>query len=605
MNRLAPQGLAGIDLEQANLFLASAIDITSQLVSITDRENRFIFVNKAFLSTYGYTKEEIIGKHPEFLRPKKYNDSPETDIFELTSAGEWNGELINVCKDGTQIPVFLKTSIIKNLDGENVGYIGIADVITGRKEAEAALRNSQEAYRDLVENINDVIYAIDINGIFTYVSPVAERIFGHNSSELIGRLYETLIYGEDISTISHTFQDARNNHPSPAEFRILTKNGELRWVRRSTLPVMNEGKIIGTRGLLMDITEHKQAEEALRESELRFRTTVEMAPDAIFIVDAQGNIIEVNNAACQQLGYTREHLLQLRLPDIMPPSYAMKAEERLKEMRNADRTYESCHLRSDGREIAVELNIKSIIFKGKPAMVGIARDITERKRVEGKLRDFTRQILEAQENERGRVARELHDSVIQLLSASKHRLSALSEKMIKHDGEVNADLLTSLELLDKAIKETRTISRGLKPGVLEDLGLLPAVRSISEDLMQRSPVKIDLQSTLPYKRLPHDIELVLYRIVQEALNNVEKHSRANEVKVLFMFSGSSLVSIIKDDGIGFQYESSAATRSLLSGYGLVNMKERAASVGGTVEINSASNRGTEIVISIPLADISV
>jgi len=218
---------------------------------------------------------------------------------------------------------------------------------------------------------------------------------------------------------------------------------------------------------------------------------------------------------------------------------------------------------------------------------------------ESAARALPRLIREAQEAERRRVARELHDSVNQILSAVKFRLTAVEEKLQDSDEGAWRDVLKAKAHLEKAMQEVRRISRNLRPSELDDLGLVPAVRSLCNEFSDRTAVAVELSFGKLPKEIPDEVELNLYRVLQEALGNIERHASARTVAVNLQREGAFLRAAIRDDGRGFD-PTFPSTRQARPGMGLVDMRERAEFTGGRCTIHSSPGKGTEIVIEMPL-----
>ncbi len=215
------------------------------------------------------------------------------------------------------------------------------------------------------------------------------------------------------------------------------------------------------------------------------------------------------------------------------------------------------------------------------------------------MRELPRLIRDAQEVERRRVARELHDSVNQILSAVKFRLQSVEEQLAPQENAVWRNVLKAQAHLVKAMQEVRRISRNLRPSELDDLGLVPAVRSLTEEFSERTGVRVELSFAEVPEKFHADTELNLYRILQESLGNVERHAQARTVSVRLARVGSFLQARIRDDGHGFDPQRPRAGGSR-PGMGLVDMRERAEFMGGRCTITSAPGNGTEIVIEMPL-----
>ena len=233
----------------------------------------------------------------------------------------------------------------------------------------------------------------------------------------------------------------------------------------------------------------------------------------------------------------------------------------------------------------------------------ISRDITRRKESEETLRHLPKLIREAQESERRRVARELHDSVIQILSSVKFRLQAIEEKLSTTDEATWRDTLKAKAALEKAIGEVRRISRNLRPSELDDLGLAPALRSLCSEFGERTGMDVSLTMNRLPQAIPDDIELNLYRIIQEALGNIEKHSRATHVSLRLARQASKLCAAIADNGCGFDPLAPRSRRNKTGGMGLVDMRERAALLGGHCQLRSVPGEGTEILVEMPLKSV--
>jgi len=196
-----------------------------------------------------------------------------------------------------------------NSAGEFIGAIEVIHDFTVRKRAEEELRIAKEAYQDLIENLNDVIYAISRERIISYVSPVVKEVLGYEASELIGHPFVGLIFEDDLPMVKQAFQDVMGDKLGPKEYRMVKKNGEICWVRSSSRPVFEKGQLIGIRGVIADITEKKKADEALAESEKKLANIIDFLPDATFVIDKEGKIIAWNKAIEEMTGYLAKNML--------------------------------------------------------------------------------------------------------------------------------------------------------------------------------------------------------------------------------------------------------------------------------------------------------
>jgi two-component system NarL family sensor kinase len=230
----------------------------------------------------------------------------------------------------------------------------------------------------------------------------------------------------------------------------------------------------------------------------------------------------------------------------------------------------------------------------------VVTDMTEAHRNEEMLRALSHRLVQAQEAERGRVALELHDHITQLLCAILVRSQALADKISARDGPSKREAMKLREMLGQTADEVERISRNLRPSVLDELGLVAVLRDNSTEFANRTGVSLKLACVQLTARLPGDSELTLYRILQEALKNVEQHAHARHITVCLRQSSGFVQLAITDDGIGFDPGHHPARRKGKSGLGLLSMRERAAYVGGALKVKSTRRAGTEIEVSIPL-----
>ncbi len=347
-----------------------------------------------------------------------------------------------------------------------------------------------------------------------------------------------------------------------------------------------------------------EAESALRRSEEQYRLIAENTRDLISMVDVDGCFLYASPAHRASLGYLPDDLAGTQLIELVHPddraALATAWEQSLQHREN--RTAEIRMRHKDGTYRIFE-SIGNWIFdeQQRPQRaVIISRDITRRKESEETLRRLPTLIREAQESERRRVARELHDSVIQILSSVKFRLQAIEEKVAATDEGTWRDTLKAKAALEKAIGEVRRISRNLRPSELDDLGLAPALRSLCAEFGERTGMAVNLTIHRLPKAIPDDLELNLYRIIQEALGNIEKHSRATKVSLRVARQASKLCATISDNGCGFDPGAPRSRRGKAGGMGLVDMRERAALLGGGCQLRSLPGSGTEISVEMPL-----
>jgi PAS domain S-box-containing protein len=257
----------------------------------------------------------------------------------------------------------------------------------------------------------------------------------------------------------------------------------------------------------------------------------------------------------------------------------------------------------NGSQVHAQISVRPLRRSpsGKASVSLVVTDMTEARRSEEQLRALAQRVVQAQEAERGRVALELHDNITQMLCAGLFRSRALEANLPARGRAARKEALELSEMLGKAADEVERISRDLRPGPLDMLGLEGAVRASIAEFEERTGRTVSLACTQSEGRLPADIELALYRILQESLRNVEKFARARHVTVGLTQHDSFVQLLVKDDGVGFDPEQREARPRAKARLGLLGMRERAAYVGGTLEVKSGRRSGTEIDVRVPLA----
>jgi PAS domain S-box-containing protein len=364
-----------------------------------------------------------------------------------------------------------------------------------------------------------------------------------------------------------------------------------------------------TQQLKTELDERKRVEESLRESEQRFRSVAQTAGDAIITVDSRGRIVFWNHAAEEILGYSPDEAIGKLLTFIMPERFRKDHTKGFKRVVSTGKsgilgkTVEKVGRRKNGAEFPVELSLARWKTKEGVFFTGILRDIAERKHAEEEITHLSRQLISAIEEERKRLARDLHDELGQALTVLHFSVEALDNSLAKElkDQKTKCDEL--IGLIQQLGDKIRNIASELRPDMLDHLGLIPTLEWYIEDFVKRRQgLQIDFRAVGVKKRPDSEIEIVLYRFLQEALNNIAKHAKARYVNVLLTCSHPKLILTIKDDGIGFEpSQGMPSFGAKKRGIGLLGMRERVASVGGGIDIRSGRGKGTVIRAELPLS----
>jgi len=364
-----------------------------------------------------------------------------------------------------------------------------------------------------------------------------------------------------------------------------------------------------TEQLKRELIGRRRVEESLRLSEERFRSVAQTAGDAIITVDNGGKIVFWNHAAENMFGYSADEAMGRPLTLFIPERFRRDHDDGLKRVVSTGRssiigsTVGKVGLKKDNIEFPVELSLARWQTKEGVFFTGIVRDVSDRKRAEEEIRHLSQQLIKATEEERKKLARDLHDELGRALTALHFSMEAMHNSLPE---ELKAQKATCDELIGQVEDlgdKIRNLSSELRPDMLDDLGLIPTLEWYIKDFVKRiGGLQIDFQTIGANKRPEPEIEIVLYRCLQEALNNIAKHAKAKHVSVILTYSHPKLIFTIKDDGVGLGgTQRVERSRTKKPPIGLLGMRERVSSVGGTIDIRSSRTKGTVIRAELPFS----
>ncbi|MFC2058169.1 PAS domain-containing sensor histidine kinase [Chloroflexota bacterium] len=340
----------------------------------------------------------------------------------------------------------------------------------------------------------------------------------------------------------------------------------------------------------------------LQVSERKYRTLFENASEAILVHDLKGNILNSNKACAELTGYTLDELSHMNASSFLrKDQLALARDERLRLLRgeNIGTPYERQLVRKDGTEAILRLTTNLLLTNGKPtAFQHIMRDVTEEKRMLDNQKFYVQQVVRAQEEERRRIALDLHDDTAQVLGS----LSREVDNFIRKKNQLLPDEIAFLKYmrlqLNRGLQEVHSFCQNLRPPVLDDLGLLPALRSLIGEMKNHNRIAVDLSVLGSERRFSPGVELLIFRIVQEAFNNIAKHAEASRAWVEIEFTEGKSRLTISDNGLGFEMPSRIDDLPRSGRLGMAGMQERAQLLGGTLEIKSTLCVGTIITLEL-------
>ena len=511
-----------------------------------------------------------------------------------------------------------------------LGKTAITD-ITQRKGMEETIRRSGAFLQTVIDAIPDVLLVIGPDYRIVLANRAAREMAG-GIDPTVGLTCHQLSHHRDLPC-------AGKDEPCPLRQVIATKapvavththydaEGKESFVEVTAVPVLDEtGEVSYIIEACRDVTDRMRLERALRLTQF----SVDHAGDAVFWLGSDARFFYANARACQHLGYSREELLSMTVHDVDPDFPAEVWPKHWEELkRRGSFTFESRHRTKEGGLVPVEITVNYMEFEGKEYNCAFVRDITERKQAEESLqkshdeledkvqrrtaelakanddlrgKEATAQhllskLISAHEQERARIARELHDEAGQSLAALLLRLGSLEATLPAGAEEAKRQVMELQGYTSSIVEEVRRLMRDLRPSLLDDLGLIAAIRSFAETQLKPAGVKFtDRRARGRRENLLRRLETALFRIFQEAITNIAKHAEAKNGRIELRFKDSSIEARITDDGRGFD---PVGSRTTWQTFGLLGIEERVAILGGTLRIDSQEGRGTQIHLTVP------
>ncbi len=591
-------------------FREMAENIREVLWMVDPTRTRVLYVSPSYESVWGSSAEAIFERgmgwldaiHPEDrsrVRAVLGGDLPQQQ-FEIEFRVVWPDGSVHWVRD--------RSFPVRNHSGQTERIVGISEDITERRLAGEALLESEERYRQLFNEMNvgcallQVIcnaQGIPCDAWFVDVNPAFERITGYAKESVaeekvsevfpqirpswFEKLGQVALTGESVhfesySDVFKKYFDVTSFRPRPGHFAIV----------------------------FADITERKQAEQCLEEAERKYHSIFENAMEGIFQVREDGSLLTANPAMARTLGYSTTQKFMEEVRNLEQRLYIEPRHPSgfipLLRQQGAISEFEAQMRRKDGTLIWVMGSAYAVCDDDGKVLYyeGTLRDVTEHKKAEEVLRRLSSQLLHAQDDERRRIARDLHDSTGQYLSALSMNLSWMNQPSCEMDPKVRSVVRESIDLVKRALSEIRNFSYLLHPPVLDEFGLCAALRWYVHGFSQRSGINVDLDAPLDLPRLPRHMETALFRVVQECLTNVHRHSGSAWAKISLHQKSGGLLLEIADEGHGI----SPGTNGLDGnderiGVGIAGIRERMRELGGRLEIESDSH-GTVVRVILPL-----
>jgi PAS domain S-box-containing protein len=596
-------------LRKAEERYRSIIEDQTELVCRFLPDGTLTFVNEAYCRYFGKKSDELVGSSFMSVIPEDDRAKVKEQIFSLSIESPVETHENRVIKANGEICWQQWTNrAIFNEHGNIVEYQSVGRDITERKQIEQALQESEVRYRDLYNEAPDMYHTLDENGVILECNETEAKMLGYEKEEIIGRHITDFFTEESRRLFEIDFpklKEKKELFNLPREF--IRKDGTTFPISLNVFPVYDEdGKFTGTKTIARDITRLKQIEEALERSEKEIRTITDTVPALISYIDTHGYYKFVNARYEEWFGMSKSEIIGKHVREVLGDAAYNRIEKYIEQA-------------SSGHPVSFENNIPYLYGGNRWANVSyipdieeggkvngfyaLVTDITERKQAEEarrkyleRLKILSYRLLEVQEAERQYIAKELHDEIGQTLTGLKLSIDMLSRLPTENITDSLGDLQVAV---GKLLSQVRNMSLDLRPSMLDDLGLLPALLWHFERYTSQTNIRVLFKHSGLDKRFIPEVETVAYRIVQEALTNVARHARVNETAVQITTKQNNLIIQIEDKGIGFDL---VTVRADGSAAGLHGMEERLTLLGGKLTIKSSPGTGTRLTAKIPLED---
>ncbi len=487
------------------------------------------------------------------------------------------------------------------------------------KTTEKALRESEERFRTAFENAATGMALMANDGYFMSVNQTLCKILGYSEEELLGKTWVEITEPDDLDGCFDWLKRIKAGDGSAYEKRFIHKLGHQVWIMVSSSLVRDsQGKIRYYISLFQDVMSRKQAEAALLESEERYRSLFDNMINGVAIYRAENDgddfvLVDFNKSGERIDNIEKEDLVGQSVQKMYPGVKDFGLFDVFKRVWKTGKSENHPEaLYKDQRISGWRANSVYKLPSGE--IVTVFSDETERKRSEEALKIsrenlleeynqrkmLSKKLIDLLEKDRHYIAMELHDNIGQILTSLKINLEILDDKLKPADTELGFLVKTARRRAKQAIDDLNIIAQGLMPGILDALGLVSSLRTLLNEVKEHTDIKIDFFNRNVPKRFDKEKELAIYRIVQEALNNIIKHAEAKNVYVSLLKKGKVLFLSVEDDGVGFDQDKKMKISKRKGPLGLIIMQERAMQLDGELSIESKMGKGTHLLVEIPI-----
>ncbi len=609
-----------------------AVDSTAIHRLIVDNANEAIiiaqdgmlrFANTTAVQFSGYSHDELMSMpFTDFIHPKDRQMVLERHQQRLSGKKVPGVYAIRIVDKKGKVKWVEINSVLFTWQGRPA-TLNFLDDITERRQMETRLRASEKRFRELANWLPQMVFELDKKGNFTFVNHQTLESLGFAPDDLSRGLnflqLMRLMASDNCLMAEERFQRVLEGESfGPTNYTGLREDGSTFSVDMYTRPTMRRNSIVGARGIAVDVTKRKQAEERLFQSEQRYRLLAEHIADVIWTIDMTMRPTYMSPSITNLLGYTVDEAMAMTMTEVFSPeSFELAMEifrkamidEGKKTRRKPDkpRTVELELLHKDGSTVPVEVTFTFIRDSNKELseILSVVRNITHRKQTEAQflayqeqLRSLASELSLAEERERHRMATEVHHRLSQPLVICHMKLGALVESL---PSSSSTDHLREIQtIIRQLINETNSIAFEFSSPLLYQFGLEAAVEELIEQTQKQHGIRFNFEHDEQAKLLGNDTRVLLYQTVRELLVNIRKHAQARHVKVCMKGNTNDFCVVVEDDGVGFDVSGIYPKRKKVKGFGLFSIRERLKYIGGQIEIKSKPGQGTQVTISVPL-----
>jgi PAS domain S-box-containing protein len=625
-------------LQQSNQRLNQILASIQDDFYVLNRDWVFVFASRTFTSRIGKEPEDFVGNNIWDMFPNHVGGT----LYENFHFAMEKRQVRRFEIPGRYTDAWYRMTAFPSEEGITV----IGTDITERRRTEQALQESEKRYRHLVKHAPAAIYEIDLKTMhFTEVNDSMCEILGYTREELLSMRPEDLLEEESRKRfkerILHTLSGKKI--PEQTEYKIRTKDGHDLWAILNTTIELDHGKPKSVSVIAHDITERKQAEEALAQAMQELRAHIDNSPLAIVTFDNEFRILEWSPSAQRMFGWSAEEVLGKRIAELrwvyeedVPRVTDLSAE--MLAGRSSSNMHANRNYRKDGSIIECEW-YNSALLNEKSQLISVRSqvlDVTQRRRAENALRESEKQLQQLNESleqkvlektaevrrlatdlviavqrERNRISHILHDDMQQRIYAIQMQMKFLHNELNQVNQAAQNEALDIGKQLEEVLAITRHLSIDLSPPILQDEGLAQAINWLAEQMRQRYGLSIEIQADGPFIIQDEELQVLLFNCVRELLFNVVKHAEASRAVVALQWLDDGLQIEVSDDGKGFpvkvkiEEEQSAEETNedddLQLSFGLPTLRHQLSLFDGRMEIQSGPETGTHVTLIVPVA----